>query len=177
MQTCYNNTAEYGIKELSALMSTPQTTLRDWEKLFSIPVKRNDFGQRIYTENILTVFKEIKKYKAKGLGQEDIKNKIELELKSCGNTAERIEVLTDSVPEQELNYNLMIKPYTERITTLETKTNKLTERTIVLERDNATLTERLKNKDEIIFMLQQQKQEAESRLNKSWLKILFGKLI
>ena len=188
MQVINGSTTEYTTKELSLLSGIPQTTLREWERFFSIPVNRNDLGQRKYTENMLNLFREIKKYKTEGLRLEEIKPLLNMNTQGNGSYTE---VIRDShdMPEQEQNYSLIVKPYTDRITLLEKAQNSLAERNLILERDNATLTERVSGinkesekiyalKDSIITdketsinELKARLQEAETRLNRKWWKV------
>ena len=202
MQTDCGSVAKYSIKEASGLTGIAQTTLREWEAFFQLPVRRNYFGHRKYTEESLNIFREIKKYKLEGLRLEEIKPLININSKSYESSTQEIEII-ESMPEQtsinEQNYNLLIKPYENRISELKTLNIELMSRVdnIYLEnrelvRNNATLTERVTSRDEIIRLKDSQLinkdnqlqdkdsiiseymlrlQELESRLSRKWWKI------
>ena len=164
MLDTYGSTTEYTIKEAAIFTGIPQTTLRDWERLFSIPIERNEFKQRKYTEKTLNIFKEIKKNKAKGLRIEDIKPFIGEDSQGHGSATKNFEIITEPFSEKEQNlnnYNLIIKPY-------ENKIDGLNEEIKILIAEKATLAERVQGKDEIISFLQQQKQQLEARLSRKW---------
>jgi DNA-binding transcriptional MerR regulator len=163
MQTGYSNATAYSIKEVSSLIGLSPTTLRNIEAFFSIAIERNTAGQRLYTENIVNIFKKIKKYTTEGLQYADIKPLINIEVEGYSNTTPYQEIITDDSSQEARKFDLVVKPYTDRITLLETKTEKLTERNLTLERDNATLTERVNNKEDIINALSERLQKYEAR--------------
>ena len=68
------------VEAAKELKITPNT-LRIWEKIFNIPVPRNNRG-RIYNEKLLDVFNLIKELKASNKEQEEIKSIIEINLDS-----------------------------------------------------------------------------------------------
>lgn len=174
MQEVYGSTTEYSIKELSALIEVPQTTIRDWEKSFSIPVRRNDLMQRSYSENIVRVFKVIKKLKAKGLRQDEIKSRISIDLQTCDKPTATVEIVDEIFNQNEFNISTILKPYTDRITTLELTINNQQNRIEDFISINSMLSERVKNKDEIIEILIEQKTQLEKQLNRSWFSKLFN---
>jgi DNA-binding transcriptional MerR regulator len=164
IQDVYGSSTELSIKTVSTLTGISQTTLRSWETHFNIPVGRNTAGQRIYSENTINIFKQIKKLSKEGLHLEEIKPLLNMDLQTYGRPTEdrpKIEIIQDT-PEEKKNYELILKPYTDRIKQLEVIENKY----ISMVQETATLTERVKNKDDIISFKDNQINELKERLIK-----------
>lgn len=160
MQGCYSNPTGVSIKELASLIGSSQTTLRNWESIYNIPVERNNAGQRIYSENIIKVFKLVKKYISEGLPQGDIKNLLAIDMKTCSSSAPEVEIIQDE-DNNEANFSLIVRPYESQIKEYKEELKSLNERYVSVIAENATLTERVKSKDDIIELLQQQKKELD----------------
>lgn len=169
MQVPFNSPAILTIKEVSILLSISQSTLRNWEVVYSLPVERNKSGQRQYTTNIVSCLKIIKNSSTKGLQQHDIKNQVQQELQGYNTAAPSIEILQENEQNTEHKFNLIIKPYELKITKLEDENKELI-------RENATLAERVKGKEEIIQFQHSKIAEIEAKLNKKWYDFLFKPL-
>ena len=142
------------ITELSDLLDLSQEVLRKYEKVFSITVGRNEKGNRIYNENNVKIFQEIKHLAEQGRTLKEIKLLLNMDNTTYSNPYNqnpKVEVIQEE-DHQEQNYSLLIKPYIERITKLENLNTQLMEETKLLIKDNATLTERVKNKDDIVAL-------------------------
>jgi len=171
--------SKYSVKEISALIGISTTTLRNWEEFFSVPVNRNGLGYREYTENSIKIFKKINSWVKEGLQLKEIKPLLNDELEAMATLNPKIQIIQSEPEEKQKDFELILKPYQERIKKLEEKEEKFFKESLVLIKENATLTERLKGKDELFSLqkkdwenkiqeLQQQKQELEARLNRKW---------
>jgi DNA-binding transcriptional MerR regulator len=139
------------ITELSEVLNLSQEVLRKYEKFFSITVGRNEKGNRIYSESNVKIFQEVKKLTEQGRTLKEIKLLLNLDNTTYSNSynnSPKVEVVQEE-PEKQ-NYELLLKPYTERIAEFKKLTNELIEENKLLIKDNATLSERVKNKDDII---------------------------
>lgn len=171
MQGYYSNPTGLSIKEVSSLVGISASTLRNIEAFFGVPVERNRAGQRTYTENNLNFFKQVKKYTSEGLQYAEIKPLLTIAVEGCSN-ATSFEVISDPIQKHEQDFNIIIKPFENRITELKTYNLELLEENKLLNRDNATLIERVKNKDDIISFQDNSIKEYKERLakleNKQW---------
>ena len=153
-----NFRVNFSTSSLAKLINCSTQTILNWADYYAIPIERDKNNKRIFTEEIVRIYKKIDAYLKSGLKSEEVKERINDDLEGKFYSQPRIEIIQEQ-PEQQQNFNLVIKPYTDRITVLEMTTNTLTEKVIELERNNATLTERVSNKDDIITILNQQKEE------------------
>lgn len=165
------------IKEASSVIGLSASALRNIEAFFNIPVARSVAGQRVYSQKLIVLFKKIKAQTSKGLQYADIKKQMELDgvdIKDFTSSYNRKSVIVDDFRSEEAKkFDLVIKPYSDRINALENSNNALTNRIIELERDNASLAERDKlhdvligSKDEVIASL-----NARIDDKKRWWKI------
>ena len=186
MQNMKYRPTTVSINETALLLAVSQSTLRNWELIYCLPIERNHAGQRIYNDNAISLLRIIKAGTTKGLQQHDIKEQIQQELQSYKEPIP-IEVIGDTMPEQEQNYNLVIKPYENRITTLEMTTSALTVENKELNRTLGRYEGELSKYNEIITLkdsiindkdisineLKVRLQEAENKMNKRWYNFIF----
>lgn len=158
------------INELAESLQVSTSVLRKWEGFFSIKVERNEKGNRKYTNFTIQIFQNIKNLVTQGKKLNEIKQLLFMDNASCTNAynqASKIELIQDE-PQENKNFDLVIKPFTERITTLEKLNVSLMDENKQLIRENATFEERVKNKDEIITFLQERLNRLES---KKWYQV------
>ena len=68
----------YKIGEVSKLIGEPASTIRFWEKEFKqLKPKKNNKGQRVFSDKDIEILKFIKSERDKGLTLEGIKRKLE----------------------------------------------------------------------------------------------------
>jgi len=158
----------YSIKEVARLIGCTVTTLRNWEEYFSIPIKRNHLLQREYTDNIVTLFKEIYKHQKRGLKVKEIKPLLNIEFYVENTPQSKIEIMQDKPEEKQQNFELIIKPYKNQIENLERDKSQLLEENKKLLIETATLKERCQHKDETINEYKERLKEIETKLNNRW---------
>lgn len=64
----------YMISETAKQVDVEAHVLRYWEEELSLPIDRNEMGHRYYTEDDITLFKNIKELKERGLPAESHQN-------------------------------------------------------------------------------------------------------
>lgn len=140
------------INEMSSILQVHPNTLRNWEREFNIIVERDVNGSRKYGENTVSLFKKIKLEVDNSKSIDKVKRLMDEEIGTHNgyigrfqNSGPKVEVVQDE-PEEKQNFDLVLKPYTDRIKQLEIVESKY----ISLVEETATLKERVKNKDEII---------------------------
>jgi len=146
--------SKISIKELSALIRISTTTLRNWEEFFSIPVNRNGLGYREYTENTIRIFRKINSLVKEGLQLKEVKALLTDDFESFKTLHPKTEIIQSAPEEKQNDFELIIKPYENRITELKTLNSELMEENKFLNRENATFAERINN--------------LEARLNRKW---------
>lgn len=167
----------YSIKDASALVGLSASSLRNLESYFHIIIERNPSGQRMYSNDAVNLFKKIKMLTNKGLQYAEIKNQLASDIEAyCRSISSRVEIVDDYRSPEAKNFDLVIKPYSDRINALEKSSIALTNRIIELERSNASLEERDKlhdvvvsSKEEVIASLKAQLEELSNK--KRWWKI------
>jgi len=157
----------YSTSSLAKLINCSTQTILNWADYYVIPIERDKNNKRIFTEEIVRIYKKIDAYLKSGLKQEEVKERIHEDFEDKIYSQPRVEIIQEPDQQQE-NFNLMLKPLNDRVIKLELLNTDLMQENKELIRDNATLTERVRNKDDIITMLNQQKIELETRLNKPW---------
>ena len=161
------------VEAAKELKITPNT-LRIWEKIFNIPVPRNNRG-RIYNEKLLDVFNLIKELKASNKEQEEIKSIIEINLDSKIVSDES---KIDSKIESKDDIRAMIKAEIQEQTELSEKYAKATYKIGQLEAQLQAADEKIKllpAPDELIKLkaeLEAVKRENEL-LKMPWYKKIF----
>lgn len=167
------------VKDVSELIGVSTQTLRNWEAFFTIPIERNEHGQRQYTENTLKLFKEINRYAKRGLKLQAIKPLLDMRFEPSSGCQGQIEIIADNNSFFESNH---LKPFLKQITEFKEEVRELRQENKEINKLNAKLEERINNKDEIICFkdsiindknsqLEDYKarlQELESKLNRKW---------
>jgi len=65
------------IDQVSQIVGVPKTTLRYWEAIFEVPVKRTESGRRIYPQQTVDVMKRIKDLSDLGFSAKGIRMRLE----------------------------------------------------------------------------------------------------
>lgn len=157
MQESILNTKSFSIKEVSSIIGISTQTLRNWEVFFNLEIERNEFGQRIYTENSLAILKKINHHAQRGLKLKAIKELIN----GYFNPQSNIEVITEK-EENTQNFELaIINKYETRIQELNNKINNLQ---AGLNREIGQLQGELKKYDEIVILKDQVITDLKDRL-------------
>ena len=180
------------INELSSVLDLSTNTIRQWESFYRISTPRNSRGNRHYPDDIINLFKKIKCLVESTKSREEIKallllensSYMEVEVSSMNNQS-KIEIFETKYEDKESqNYNLVVKPFTDRITTLEMATNALTVENKELNRTLGRYEGELSKYNEIITLkdsiitdketsineLKAKLQEAENKINLKWYK-------
>jgi DNA-binding transcriptional MerR regulator len=155
------------IYKLSELIEVGVTTLKTWESFFEIPLSRNESNARRYTQDNINTFQKIKKLSSDGISLKEVKSLLE----QLPDDRPVIEILSNKEPELETtNFDLIIKPYSNRIIELEVQAKEVLQENKDLIRENATFAERIKSKEEIIDFQHAQIIKLEEKLSKKWWK-------
>lgn len=117
MQSTYGKQEFLSINELSGLIGVSPTTLRTWEGFFSIAVKRNEKGARIYCENTVKIFQNIKVLVTAGKSLKEVKSILSLESETYGNEQPKVELVQEEIFEQA-KFELIVKPLMSQISDL-----------------------------------------------------------
>jgi DNA-binding transcriptional MerR regulator len=160
------------LKELCRVLNLHENTIRYYLKELDITVKRDSNNNRIFDTELVEILKKAKFYihnegtvsKAKILLAEEIGG-----YNGATINEPRIEIIQE--PEPQENFDLILKPLNDRVIKLESMNSDLLQENKELIRDNATLSERVKGKEEIINFQYYRITELEARLNKKWWKI------
>ena len=65
------------IDQVSQIVGVPKTTLRYWEMIFEVPVKRTESGRRIYPQQTVDIMKRIKDLSDQGFAAKGIRMRLE----------------------------------------------------------------------------------------------------
>ncbi len=163
---CYNQ-GFININQLSEVLGVSTSTLRNWERSLGLTVDRTSKGNRCYSEETVKIFQEIKKLLVTGKTLDEIKSIIESTSTSFNtgyNNQPDIEIIQENKSDDVKNFDIIIRPFENRISELKSLNDNLLGENKHLIAENATLAERVKNKDEIIQFLQQQKDEIQENL-------------
>lgn len=155
------------IYDVSGLISVSVTTLKSWEAFFNIDIERNAKNARRYTQDNINIFRIIKSLSSKGLSLNEIKPMLLQQSDGKSYHQPKVEVIQDE-PQENQNYDLILKPFINQITEYKTELNDLRENYSNVIQESATLKERVKNKDEIITFLQERLNRLES---KKWYQV------
>ncbi|SHH11650.1 DNA-binding transcriptional regulator, MerR family [Thermosyntropha lipolytica DSM 11003] len=159
----------YKIGEVSEMLGIEQYTLRYLENSLQLKIKRNEKGERLYTESDIDTLRLVLKLKEKGLNTTAIKMALE--------NVEESQV-TDLVPEEDRSYQLPAEVIS--------LAQKIIEQNDELIRMNKELERRI---DELERKIEKRNEEREKRIdeflrlwraeqegrNKSWFSKLVGK--
>lgn len=70
-------TIDLTIDQVSQIVGVPKTTLRYWETIFKVPVKRTDTGRRYYHQAAVDIMLRIKALSDEGYASRGIKAHLE----------------------------------------------------------------------------------------------------
>lgn len=171
LNATYNNQDSLTINEVSSLLDVSTSTLRNWERILSIPVARNAKGNRIYNKDIIDIFFEVKKLLVTGKTLEDTKMLMGQASTSCNssyNNQPKVEVIQEDNKEED-NLNLaLISRYESKMSLLTEKNEVLNRRLGQLEGEISKYNEIMALKDSIIIDKDNLIAELRGRLNKPW---------
>ena len=71
-----NMTIDLTIDQVSQIVGVPKTTLRYWETIFEVPVKRTESGRRIYPQATVDTMQRIKDLSDQGFAARGIKTRL-----------------------------------------------------------------------------------------------------
>ena len=71
----------YLISDAAKQVQVESHVLRYWEEELELPIKRNELGHRYYTEEDITMFKEVRDLKERGLQLKAIRTLLSREVK------------------------------------------------------------------------------------------------
>lgn len=160
----------YKIGEVAEILQVEQYTLRYLENSLKLKIKRNERGDRLYTESDLDTLKLILK----------LKNE-----KGLNTTAIRM-ALDNMEEQQETSLSPIEKNYPPEVLEIKSLAQKITEQNETLLERNEKLEQRLKNLEEKLDKYNKKKEEQIDQLidlwkseresrSKSWLDRLRGK--
>jgi DNA-binding transcriptional MerR regulator len=163
----------YKIGEVSELLNIEQHTLRYLENSLKIKIRRDERGDRLYTDSDIDTLRLVLKLKEKGLNTTAIRLALE-------NTEEESQA---PVPETASQGPLITFEFVEAVSLV----RQVSEQTEEIIRQNKLLEERLKHLEEKLDRYSQERDRALDELvqllkgegteskNKSWLSRLRGK--
>ncbi|MCD7868239.1 MAG: helix-turn-helix domain-containing protein [Clostridiales bacterium] len=67
---------QYSVRQATELTGVKSHVLRYWEEEMNLPIGRNELGHRIYSENDIQLFLNIKELKNKGMQLRAIRNQL-----------------------------------------------------------------------------------------------------
>lgn len=149
---------ELSIYELAEQIEVGVTTLKTWESFFNIPVGRNAKNARKYSEDNVIIFREIKKLSSNGFSLNSIKSLINQLADAGSDQQQKIEIITESLPEQEQNFSpAIVNKYELKITVLSRENSNLN-------RELGRLEGQLSKFNEIIALKDSQIQERNNQI-------------
>jgi len=163
---------EYSINDVAKLIEVGVTTIKSWDTFFELPIKRNEKNARRFNQEMINILKDIKLLSSAGMPLNEIKSR----LNKQSDPDKTVEIIEDDKPNEEKSFDLIVRPFTKQL-------NELTKKVDILQSDKenlisqvATLSERVKGKDQIISMLNQQLEESKNNKmeQKTWWRTILN---